>query len=146
MTKAQVELLEKRIAGLKDEDFDLQVWQSGTSLLLTRIFGEGNSYSREIDGLKVDFSSWSLRDATSSYNPKETAKRRGREILELAAAELQMQDGQTDAGQVLSDVVREISDELAVATKKRDIQAVQDILKKEKKEFLVQLLVKLLIP
>ena len=82
MNTAYLELLKNRIDGLAEKDFDLEVWKSGTALLLTRIFGKGNSYSNEIENLKVDFSSWSLRDATSDYNPKETCKRSGRDCEE----------------------------------------------------------------
>ena len=75
---------------LIEDDFDLELWKSTTILLLTRIFGEENAYSKEINNLKVDYSSWSLRDAPVNYNPKEACKKAGQEILELAIAELSL--------------------------------------------------------
>ena len=143
MKNPRIELLEKRLTGLDDKDFDLMVWQGGTALLLNRLFGENNSYSREISDLKVDFSSWSLRDATSNYNPRETAKKRGREILELAIAELQM--ATSEAGKVATLLPAGVSAELKQAVDARDAGSVRATLKKEKKKELIELLVQILV-
>ena len=84
---------------LIEDDFDLELWKSTTILLLTRIFGEENAYSKEINNLKADYSSWSLRDATANYNPKEACKKAGQEILELAIAELSLKQHQAKSNE-----------------------------------------------
>ena len=138
-----IELLKTRIERLSDEDYELEVWKTGTTLLLERIFGSGNSYSKEIDSLKVDYSSWNLRDATSEYNPKETCKLQGREVLELAVAELSMpveEKSSIDFSVFLEDKSGKLQSLLA----QRDEAAVFKLLMKEKKEQLARLLVKLM--
>ena len=145
MNTAYIVLLEKRIAGLDDKDFDLEVWKSGTALLLTRIFGDKNSYSVEIEDLKVDYSSWSLRDATSTYNPKVTARRMGREILELAIAELQLsEENQTDQSKI-NEIVNEVNADISNSVAKKDVNALTKLLNKETKDRLIQLLTRLLV-
>jgi hypothetical protein len=145
MNTAYIELLQKRIDGLGENDYVLEVWKNGTALLLTRIFGEGNSYSKEAEALKVDYSSWSLRDATSEYNPKETCKRLGREILEMAIAELQISSQEEDARLTITDMLQDRTGKITEAIAQKDKKTTLNLLKKEKKEYLVNLLVKLLI-
>ncbi|MEN8251141.1 MAG: hypothetical protein ABFS32_19565 [Bacteroidota bacterium] len=145
MSAAYIELLQKRIDGLAEKDYDLEVWKNGTALLLSRIYGEGNPYTREVEALKVDFSSWSLRDATSDYNPKETCKRLGREILELSIAELQLPTQEEKAKQTITNMLQDKSGKFAEAIAQKDEQAMLDLLKKENKEYLAGLLVKLLV-
>ena len=145
MNTGYIDLLHKRIAELDNDDFDLEVWKGSTSLLLTRVFGEDNSYSKEINDLKIDFSSWSLRDATSEYNPKETAKRRGREILELAVAELQFSASEQASGQNFIELFPNNAEKLETAIANKDEEALNSFLSKEGKIKLVQLLTKLLL-
>lgn len=145
MKTEYIKLLKNRIDGLAEKDFDLEVWRSGTALLLTNIFGNGNSYSNEIEDLKVDYSSWSLRDATSDYNPKETCKRRGREILEIALAELHKLPNQKNALQTINSILQDKSGKLEIAIANKDEKAILSLLKKENKDHLTRLLAKLLL-
>ena len=144
MKTAYIDLLEKRMDGLADKDYELTVWKSGTALLLTRIFGKGNSYSNELEGLKVDYSSWSLRDATADYNPKETCKRSCRDILELALAELHLSTNQEKSLQSITGILQDKSGKLEEAIVNKDEQAILILLNKENKDHLVRLLAKLL--
>jgi hypothetical protein len=144
MNKASIELLNKRIEGLDKKDFDLEAWKSGSALLLTRIFGDGNSYAKGINDLKVDYSSWSLRDATADYNPRESCKRIGREIIELAIAELQLPPDQHKAAPDVTDILVDKSGELTEAIANKDEKAMLNLLNKEKKDKLAKLLVKFL--
>ncbi len=41
----EIELLQKQIDRLSDENFDLQGWKSSTAILLTRIFGKDHEGS-----------------------------------------------------------------------------------------------------
>ena len=145
MKTAYIELLKNRIDGIAEKDFDLEVWRSGTALLLTRIFGKGNSFSSEIEDLKVDYSSWSLRDATSDYNPKETCKRRGREILELAVAELDQLTNQEMVIQTIKSILQDKSGKLEEAIANKDEKAILSLLNKENKDHLTRLLAKILV-
>ena len=145
MKTAYIELLKKRLEGLAEKDFDLEAWKSGTELLLTRIFGKGNAYTSEIKDLKVDYSSWSLRDATSDYNPKESCKRSGREILELALAEHHLSTNQEKSLQSITGILQDKSGKLEEAIGKKDEQAILTLLNKENKDRLTRLLAKLLV-
>ena len=145
MKKASIELLNKRIEGLSDKDFDLEAWKSGSELLLTRIFGSGNSYTKGINDLKVDYSSWSLRDATADYNPKESCKRIGREILELAIAELQLPPDQQKSNLAITDMLEDKSGKLGEAIGNKDEKAILSLLNKEKKDNLAKILAKFLV-
>ena len=145
MKTEYIELLKKRIDGLANKDFDLEVWKSGTTILLSRIFGKRNSYSKEIEDLKVDYSSWSLRDATSDYNPKETCKRIGGEILELALAELQLSTNKEKSIQSITEMLEDKSGKLKEAIENKDEKVILSLLNKEDKNHLTRLLVKLLV-
>ena len=145
MKTAHIELLKKRLEGLAEKDFDLESWKSGTELLLTRIFGKGNAYTNEIKDLKVDYSSWSLRDATSDYNPKESCKRSGREILEIAVAELQLPADQGKAMQNITSILEDKSGKLEEAIASKNEKAILTLLNRENKDRLTRLLAKLLV-
>jgi hypothetical protein len=145
MKTEYIELLKKRIDRLAEMDFDLESWKSGTTILLSRIFGKNNSYSNEIDDLKVDYSSWALRDATSDYNPKETCKRCGREILELAITELQMPQNKEKSLNNIKATLQDKSGKLEEAIANKDEQAILKLLNKENKDHLTKLLAKLLV-
>ncbi len=144
MKTEYIDLLNKRIDRLAEKDFDLDVWKSGTTILLRLIFGKGNSYSKEIEDLKVDYSSWSLRDATSDYNPKETCKRCGHEILELAIVELKLSKNKEKSIQSFSGLLQDKSGKLEEAIANKDEQAILNLLNKENKDHLTRLLAKLL--
>jgi len=144
MNATYTPLLQKRIDDLEQKDFDLEVWKSGTALLLTRIFGEANTYTKEVEALKVEHSSWALRDATAEFNPKETCKRSGRDILELALAELQLSIKQEKSINTISEILQNKSGNLETAIANKDEEAILALLNKENKEQLAKLLAKLL--
>jgi len=83
-------LIEKQIDKLSAEDFDLDAWKSSAVYALRLIFGEKDPKIEEIKSLKIDYSSWALRDASSTYRPVEMCKKKGREIMEIAKDELEL--------------------------------------------------------
>lgn len=89
MPKKLISLLQKQIEKLKQPDFDLEAWKSATVALLSRIFGEGDSKVKQINELKIDYSSWALRDSNAKYKPVETCKKKGQAILEAAIDEIE---------------------------------------------------------
>ena len=89
--KAQyIKLLKKQIEKLENEDFDLEAWKTSSIAVLHRIFGEADPRANQIEQLKIDYSSWMLRDSNSKYKPIETAKRKGKEILNTAIEEIEI--------------------------------------------------------
>ncbi len=88
MIDKYVEVLKKQIVKLNDDDFDLEAWKSATNVLLGRIFGDTTIKIGEIDKIKYDFGSWSLRDASGSRDQMQSCKKRGRGILEACITEL----------------------------------------------------------
>lgn len=89
MIDQYVNILQKQIDKLEEKDFDLKSWQIYTIPILDRIFGEGNRKSRQIEELKYEFGSWSLRDASGAQKNKDTVRSMAHEILEAAILELQ---------------------------------------------------------
>lgn len=89
MDKQFIKYLEKQLTKLEAEDFDLEAWKSSASAALNRIFGKGNDRSEQVENLKIDYSSWALRDSNSKYKPVESCKRKGKEIIESAIEEIE---------------------------------------------------------
>ena len=88
MNEQEIKLLQKQVAKLKAEDFDLEAWKAGAIIILERMFGPGNQKITQMEKIKYDQSSWALREASGSKNMMETCKKQGREILEIAMDEL----------------------------------------------------------
>ena len=89
-SKKALQLIDKHINKLDLEPFDLEAWKSGAQSLLEMLFGAQHTSIGQIKALKVDYSSWALRDATAKYNPVATCKRMGRELLENAKDEIEL--------------------------------------------------------
>jgi len=87
-------LLKRQVQKLSSEDFDLEAWKNSAISVLTRIFGEDNSRIEQVENLKIDYGSWALRDAKASYNPLESCKKVGKEIIESAIDEIEIFDNE----------------------------------------------------
>lgn len=90
MKSQYIKLLKKQISKLDDEKFDLEAWKSSAIAVLSRIFGKNDMRTEQIENLKIDYSSWALRDSSSTYKPVETAKNMGKEILNTAIEEIEI--------------------------------------------------------
>lgn len=90
MKTQYIKLLKKQISKLEEESFDLEAWKTSAITVLERIFGENDPRSKQIENLKIDYSSWALRDSNSKYKPVETAKLKGREVLNTAIDEIEI--------------------------------------------------------
>jgi len=90
MTKKYIKLLENQISKIDSSDFDLEAWKSGTIVLLSRVFGDASTKVTEIEKIKFDFGSWSLRDSSGSMDQMDSCKRRGKGILEACISELEI--------------------------------------------------------
>ena len=130
MKNPSIPLLKKQIKKLDDPGFDLEAWKVSTQLLLGQAFGKYDEKTITIRDLKIDYSSSMLRDSNANYQPVETCKRKGREVLELAIDELEMV------------VVPE--SELKTILDTGDKEALIGYLKKQKKEDLIDLIVKVM--
>ena len=90
MKDQYIALLKKQIEKLSNDDFDLEAWKTSAITVLHRIFGETDPRAKQVDQLKIDYSSWALRDSNAKYKPVETAKRKGKEILNTAIEEIEI--------------------------------------------------------
>lgn len=90
MKSQYIKLLKKQIVKLDDEHFDLEAWKSSAISVLSRVFGKDDLRAEQIKQLKIDYSSWALRDSNANYKPVETAKLKGREILNTAVEEIEI--------------------------------------------------------
>jgi hypothetical protein len=84
----EIELLEVQIEKLNNKDFDFKVWKQYSIMLLSRIFGDDDQKVKQISVLDIDYSSWSLRDASGRTSQIDTLKKIGKEILQVAIEEL----------------------------------------------------------
>lgn len=89
-SKKALQLIDKHISKLEVEPFDLEAWKSGALSLLEMLFDSTHPSITQIKALKVDYSSWALRDATAKYNPIATCKLMGKELLENAKDEIEL--------------------------------------------------------
>lgn len=136
--KAQyIKLLKKQISKLESETFDLEAWKSSAISVLTRVFGKEDMRAHQIEELKIDYSSWALRDSNANYKPVETAKLKGREILNTAVEEIEIfgVTDQNSADLLGKELTNEITD-MSESDRKKYFTAM-------KKEKLVELLMKL---
>ncbi len=85
--KKQIELLKKQLAMIDHKKFDAAAWKSSTIILLESIFGSQSQKIKQLESIKTDYSSWSLRDSQGGLHP---IKIRGREILKLSISELEL--------------------------------------------------------
>lgn len=88
MKEKLIKLLQNQMAKLEEQDFDLEAWKSSTISVLARVFDRNDPRISQIDQLRIDYSSWMLRDSNSHYKPIEHSKRKGREILRTAIEEI----------------------------------------------------------
>lgn len=137
-----MQLLTRQIQKLDHEDFDLEAWKSGTITILHRILGDTTPHIKQIDALKIDYSSWALRDSNSKYNPIATCKKQGKAILEAALDEIEILGTQEQEKDT-------IYTKLAEALKEEEIQSLQSgnrtkMLASMKKEKLVKIVDRLL--
>lgn len=88
--KKKAELIKRQIDKLDQEPFDLEAWKSSAHAILKRIFGDFDPRLKQIEGLRIDYSSWALRDSNSKYKPIESSKNVGREIMQSALEEIEV--------------------------------------------------------
>ncbi len=87
-TEQFISVLQKQIDQLDHSEFDIEAWKKGTVTRLLNIYPVDDPKILQIQELKIDYSSWALRDSNSSYKPVETCKKMGKAILEAIIDEL----------------------------------------------------------
>jgi len=148
MIEKKIELLKNQIKKLELEDFDLNAWKNSTILILERIFGKNNQKIKQIENIKYDLGSWSLRDTLATTTNTEICKRNGKEILEVSINELENlglpeKEGKNDItkNQIIdiSIILSAIEDELKVSQFKeiKEILAM-DLKEEEKKKIVIE--------
>lgn len=140
MKEKYTKLIDNQIDKLSKEGFDLDAWKGSTKYVLTLVFGPKDPKIGEIDNLKIDYSSWALRDSKSDYKPIETCKKKGKEILEIAKDELELFGVKTSTTlDTLKALLKDQSEKLLAGdTSESDKKA---ILKKLNKDQLIDVLI-----
>ena len=90
MTDKYIKLLRDQISTLNSEEFDLEAWKSSTIIYLSRIFGDSSAKIEQIEKIRYEQGSWSLRDASGNSDMMISCKRRGKAILEACINELEV--------------------------------------------------------
>lgn len=98
MKEKQIKLLKKQIARLDEKDFNLEVWKKTTIIILERIFGKSSTEIKQINEIKQDMSSWSLRDTLGEENDKSSLL--GKQILETCIDELEISEELVDTEKI----------------------------------------------
>lgn len=98
----KAELIRRQIAKLDQDPFDLDAWKSSAQAIIKRMFGDFDPRLKQIEALRIDYSSWALRDSNSKYKPIESSKNVGREIMQSVLEELEVY-GMDKEKQSLSD-------------------------------------------
>jgi hypothetical protein len=140
MNEKFLKLIDKRIDRLEDKDFDLEAWKESTITSMTRFLGEGDPAIKQIENLKIDYSSWALRDATSTYNPLETCKKKGKEVLLAVKDELEAEE--EVAITAVDDILKQHLSESTYKTLSKIDSAdeIYELLKKQKKDLLAKII------
>lgn len=132
-----IKAVNRRLALLEESGFELETWKTGTVASLIKWLGETDPRLKLLDKLRIDYSSWALRDATANYNPRESTKKNAKEIL-LAILDEYSDDGkQKGKGVAILPLVKK---HLTVTSYKELTSAISNkedllpILKKCKKE------------
>ena len=81
-------LLEKQLAALDDEGFDLEAWKTGAIARLSSVYPEDSIYLSQLRDIKIDYSSWALRDSSADYKPIDSCRKMGKTIIEAAIDDL----------------------------------------------------------
>ncbi len=142
---ASLKRLEERIG---EKDFDLEVWKTAAVSHLARIFGPEHPKVKQLEAIKIDYSSWALRDAPASYHPLESCRRMGRELILSAIDEIEIfgvpeQNRMRDLlGSVYSE--QEVDAIMGLAGKQEKEAELKKVLDKAGKEKSVQLILALL--
>ncbi|MFY0688155.1 MAG: hypothetical protein JXQ90_13370 [Cyclobacteriaceae bacterium] len=146
--KAQyVILLRKQVEKLETDAFDLETWKGGTLSLLIRIFGKDNPRVKLIQELRIDYGSWALRDSNSGYNPKESCKIKGKDVLEGAIDEIELLGLDDNKSNTQFKQLEEIFSPAVIkelTSGADNVKLLSEIFKKEKKEKLATALAILL--
>ncbi|WP_462253907.1 hypothetical protein [Ekhidna sp.] len=90
MKTQYIKLLKKQVGKLEEDSFELEAWKTSSITVIERIFGKEDIRAKKIEELKIDYSSWALRDSNSNYKPVEIAKLKGKEILTTAIDEIEL--------------------------------------------------------
>lgn len=89
MKDQYINLLKEQITKLDETEFDLNAWKARTNILLARMFGENNQKIRQVNNIKYEYGSWSLRDVSGSETAMDICKKLSKEILDAAIDELE---------------------------------------------------------
>ncbi len=121
----EVSLLRELLAMLDDEKFDLDAWKMHALIILARIFGNDTQKIKQIEEIKYDFSSWSLRDNSGTISNIDACKTVANEIIIASIRELEAL-GKPDAERInlkksndsfieTSEIIKQFEDELKVS-------------------------------
>jgi len=126
MKEEYINLLADQIKKLEDEKFDLEAWKSSTTSILSKVYDKYDPKVKQIERLKIDYSSWMLRDSSSTYKPIDSAKMLGREVLESTINEIRIFGLPDQSKSIRQNILDSLSDELKGSDFKKLQQMVED--------------------
>ena len=124
MAKASVNnelsLLKDLLVKLESDDVEFDTWKTHAIIIFESIFGKDNQKIKQIESIKNDYSSWSLRDTSGSISNLEKAS----EIILASIEELEVlgkhkasgAEKKDDTGNIeITKIVKQFEDELKVS-------------------------------
>lgn len=104
-------MLQKQLDALSEKEFDLEAWKKGTIARLGAVYSPDDPRIEELREIKIDYSSWALRDSNSSYKPVESCKKVGRAMVEAIIDDIKIfglsKNGSKDNSQLLLKILDE---------------------------------------
>ncbi|MEL7145261.1 MAG: hypothetical protein AAFO69_02750 [Bacteroidota bacterium] len=86
--KQLITILEKQLVALDEASFDLEAWKAGAIARLNTIYPEDSIFLAQLQDIKIDYSSWALRDSSASYKPVDSCRKIGRTVIEAVIDDL----------------------------------------------------------
>ena len=85
----EVKLLQELLVKLDADNFELDAWKMHTVIIFDRIFGKDTLKIKQIEDIKYDYSSWSLRDNSGTISNIDACKTKAKEIIHASIHELE---------------------------------------------------------
>lgn len=134
-----IQLIEKQKNKLNDPAFDLELWKVTSLHLMDRIYGKGSEKAAFIKQLKIDFSSWSLRDSSGKNTGIEACKKQALEILNSTIDEITILGIPEKPVSNLLGLIDKITVAVESELNHKQIDEIQEILKSEASKSDIQL-------
>ena len=111
MVDKYIKILKTQLKKLEEDGFDFEAWKTATVIVLTRVFGPRDVKIGRLESIRVEYgSSWSMRAVSGSFDPINSAKKQGAEIVRVAIEELDLYGEEviSPCGELIESAISEV--------------------------------------